>query len=63
MFYETRVLDAHGNLKQTISAQELQNRHWQMFQESESSLSIYPKKSSSTPARKKRSKDLSLDHH
>jgi hypothetical protein len=63
MFYETRILDGYGNLKQTISSQELQKRHWNKFQESESNLSIYPKKSSSTPARKKRNKGLSLDHH
>jgi hypothetical protein len=63
MFYETRILDGYGNVKQTISAQELHNRHWNKFQELESSLSIYPKKNSSTPARKKRNKGLSLDHH
>lgn len=63
MFYETKVLDAHGNLKQIISAQELQSRHWHKFQESESNLGIYPKKNSSTPARKKRSKGLALEHH
>lgn len=65
MFYETRILDAYGNVKKTISAQELHNRHWQMFQQSEGSLSIYPKKSSSKPARKKstRDKGLLIDHH
>ena len=44
MFYETRILDGYANLKQTISAQELHNKHWDKFQESESNLSIYPKK-------------------
>ena len=44
MFNETRILDGYANLKQTISAQELQNKHWDKFQESESNLSIYPKK-------------------
>lgn len=63
MFYETRVLDAYGNLKQIISAKELQNRHWRNFQESESNLGIYPKKNSSTPSKKKRNKGLSLEHH
>ena len=63
MFYETRVFDGYGNLKQTISAQELHNRHWRKFQESEASLSIYPKRIPSTPARKKRNKGLSLDRH
>ncbi len=63
MFYETRVLDAYGNLKQVISSKELQARHWQKFQEAESNLSIYPKKDSSKLERKKRGTDLLLDHH
>ena len=63
MFYETKILDGCRNLKKTISTQELHNRHWNKFQESGSSLSIYPKKNSSTPARKKRNKGLLLDHH
>ena len=56
MVYETRILDGYANLKQTISAQELHNKHWDNFQESESNLSIYPKKYSYTPARKKRTR-------
>ncbi len=56
-------LDAFGNVKQTLSPQELRNRHWMMFQRSEESLSIYPKKSSSKPVRKKRSAGLLINHH
>ncbi len=63
MFYETRVFDAYGNIKQTISAQDLKNRHWSKFQQSEANLSIYPKKKTSTPARKTENKGLLLNKH
>jgi hypothetical protein len=65
MFYETRIFDAHGNLKQIISAQEIQHRHWQNFTQSEENLSVYPRKNSSPSARKMRTryKGLSLNHH
>jgi hypothetical protein len=64
MFYETRVLDAYGNLKKTISSQELQARHWKQFQLSEENLAFYPKKDSSKPRRKKeeRGKGLMVTH-
>ncbi len=35
MFYEMKVLDPKGNLKQVISANELRQTHWQNFREME----------------------------
>jgi hypothetical protein len=35
MFYEVKVLDPKGNLKQVISANELRQTHWQNFREME----------------------------
>ena len=58
MFYETRILDGYANLKQTISAQELHNKHWDKFQESESNLSIYPKKKLFYTGKKKKEQGL-----
>lgn len=58
MFYETRVLDPYGNLKKTISAQELHTRHWKIFQQSEEKTVFHMKKDSSKPGRKKGKKDL-----
>jgi len=52
MFYETKVLDAYGNLKQTISPKELHNRHWQNFHRSDYNISDYPKKTSSKQTNK-----------
>ena len=40
MFCETKVLDAYGNLKAIITAQELHTRHWK-------TLSPYAKKTKS----------------
>ncbi|MBT3366460.1 MAG: hypothetical protein HN472_11010 [Nitrospina sp.] len=60
MFYETRVLDAYGNLKKTISPQELQTRHWKIFQQLEERTVFQQKKGSSRPGRKKGKKDESL---
>jgi hypothetical protein len=64
MFYETRVLDAYGNLKKTISSQELHTRHWKKFQELEERTVFKQKKDSSKPGRKKGNKNvvLSLVH-
>ena len=56
MFYETRVLDAYGNLIKTISTQELHARHWKIFQQIEERTAFRPKQGSSTPGRKKRKK-------
>lgn len=53
MFYETRVLDAYGNLIKTISTQELHTRHWKIFQQLEERSVFSPKKGSSRPGRKK----------
>jgi hypothetical protein len=35
MFYEVKVLDPQGKLKQVISANELRQVHWQNFKEME----------------------------
>lgn len=56
MFFETKVLDPYGNLKKVITAQELQNRHWKLFQQQEEGMSFQPKKASTLPKRKKQNK-------
>jgi hypothetical protein len=56
MFYETRVLDAYGNLKKTISTQELHARHWKVFQQLEERNVFNPKKDSSNASTKKGNK-------
>ena len=60
MFYETRVLDAYGNMKKTISSQELHNRHWKIFQQIEERSVFQQKKDTSRPGRKKGKKGVSL---
>lgn len=54
MFFETKVLDPSGNLKRIVTAQELQTRHWKMFQQQEEGMSFQPKKTSTLPKRKKK---------
>ncbi len=44
MFYETRILDAYGNLKKIISGKELQKRHWENFKFMEENISFFAKK-------------------
>ena len=53
MFYETKVLDAYGNLKKIVSSQELHIRHWKIFQQLEERKVFHPKKISSLPKRNK----------
>ncbi len=43
MFYETKVLDAYGKLKEIVSAEELQSRHWKIFQSAEENGSFFKK--------------------
>ena len=43
MFYETKVLDAYGKLKKTVSAEELQSRHWKIFESAEENGSFFKK--------------------
>jgi hypothetical protein len=43
MFYETKVLDAYGKLKKIVSAEELQSRHWKIFESTEKNGSVYKK--------------------
>jgi hypothetical protein len=43
MFYETKVLDAYGKLKKTVSAEELQSRHWEIFKSTEENGSFFKK--------------------
>ncbi len=43
MFYETKVLDAYGKLKEVVSAEELQSRHWKIFQSKEENGSFFKK--------------------
>jgi hypothetical protein len=64
MFYETRVLDAHGNLKKTISAQELHTRHWKIFQKMEERTLFQPKKITPKPEIKmqKKKKSFNMEH-
>ena len=60
MFYETKVLDAYGNLKKIVSTQELHTRHWKIFQQLEERKVLHPKKNSSMPKRKTGKKDEGL---
>jgi len=43
MFYETKVLDAYGKLKKIVSAEELQSRHWKIFESIEKNGSYFKK--------------------
>lgn len=60
MFYETKVLDAYGNLKKIVSTQELHIRHWKIFQQLEERNVFHPKKNASMPKRNKGKKDAGL---
>ena len=60
MFYETKVLDAYGNLKKIVSSQELHIRHWKIFQQLEERKVFHPKKISSLPKRNKGKQDAGL---
>jgi hypothetical protein len=60
MFYETKVLDAYGNLKKIVSSQELHIRHWKIFQQLEERNFFNPKKISSLPKRNKGKQDAGL---
>lgn len=44
MFFETRVLDAEGNLKYAVSPEKLSRHHWEKFDEQEE-RSFAPKSS------------------
>lgn len=43
MFYETKVLDACGKLKKVVTAEELQSRHWKIFNSMEENGSFFKK--------------------
>jgi hypothetical protein len=43
MFYETKVLDAYGKLKEIVSTEELQTRHWKIFESAEKNGSFFKK--------------------
>ena len=58
MFYEARVFDAYGNLKKTISSQELHARHWKNFQKLEEKTVFHKKKDSSESGRKIGKKEI-----
>ena len=58
MFYEARVFDAYGDLKKTVSSQELHARHWKKFQELEEKTVFHKKKDSSKPERKIGKKEI-----
>lgn len=58
MFYETKVLDAYGNLKKIVSTQELHTRHWRIFQQLEERKVFLPK--TTFPKKSKRKKDEGL---
>jgi len=44
MFYETKVLDAYGNLKRIVSCKELRKRHWENYKIMEENCSSFSKK-------------------
>ena len=54
MFYETKVLDAYGNLKKIVSTQELHTRHWRIFQQLEERKVFLPKTTFPKKVREKR---------
>lgn len=58
MFYETKVLDAYGNLKAIITAQELHTRHWKTFHNMEKTLSPYTKKTKSNIKKERKLNDF-----
>jgi hypothetical protein len=41
MFYETKVLDTYGKLKKIVSSEELQTRHWKIFEINEGKGSFF----------------------
>ena len=51
MFYETTVLDSYGKLKKVVSAEELQSRHWKLFESMEGNGSFSRKMSLRTERR------------
>lgn len=44
MLYETKVLDAYGNLKRIISCKELHKRHWENYKIMEENCNSFSKK-------------------
>ena len=40
MFYEVRVYKADGTLKNKVSSTELNNRHWQKYEEMEGEIGL-----------------------
>ena len=56
MFYETKVLDAYGNLKKIVSTQELHTRHWRIFQQLEERKVFLPKTTFPKKVREKKTK-------
>ena len=43
MLYETKILDAYGNLKKIISGKELQRRHWENYKTLEKRCNSFTK--------------------
>ena len=49
MFYEVRVFDPVGHLKNVIPSKTLSKRHWRHFEESENDLSFKKAKRGPVP--------------
>ena len=44
MFYDVKILDPQGNIKENISGQELAKRHWNEFFIAEANKTLYTSK-------------------
>ena len=62
MFYETKVLDAYGNLKKIVSTQELHIRHWRIFQQLEERKVFLPKTTFRKKNKRKKDEGLLATH-
>ena len=60
MFYQVRVYKPDGELKETVSSTELNNRHWEKFEKSESEISLNSTGIKPVPAWVKKKLDLSF---
>lgn len=61
MFYETKILDAYGNLKKIISCKELKRRHWENYKIMEENCNAFaktPRKGKSRNDSKNKESDL-----
>ena len=62
MFYDVKILDPQGNIKENISGQELAKRHWKEFFIAEANKTLYTGGNQRVPNWMKKKLDMEYAH-